>query len=89
MRTVHLAEILASTGEEPDRVSFPAAARRSLADTQLRANLARATTTIRDKRARVVGELPDWEELRAAGAAVKDRGAPRPRRGSSSGSSRR
>jgi L-lactate dehydrogenase complex protein LldF len=53
-------------------VSFPAAARRSLADTQLRANLARATTTIRDKRARVVGELPDWEELRAAGAAVKD-----------------
>jgi iron-sulfur cluster protein len=54
-------------------VSFPDAARRSLADTQLRANLARATTTIRDKRARVVGELPDWEELRAAGAAVKDR----------------
>jgi len=53
-------------------VSFPAAARRSLADTQLRANLARATTTIRDKRARVVGELPDWEELRAAGAAAKD-----------------
>jgi len=54
-------------------VSFPDAARRSLADTQLRANLARATTTIRDKRARVVGELPDWEGLRAAGAAVKDR----------------
>ena len=53
-------------------MSFPAAARRSLADTQLRANLARATTTIRDKRARVVGELPDWEELRAAGAAAKD-----------------
>jgi iron-sulfur cluster protein len=54
-------------------VSFPAAARQSLADTQLRANLTRATTTIRDKRARVVGELPDWEELRAAGAAAKDR----------------
>jgi L-lactate dehydrogenase complex protein LldF len=54
-------------------VSFPAAARRSLADTQLRANLARATTTIRDKRARAVGELPDWEELRAAGARAKDR----------------
>jgi L-lactate dehydrogenase complex protein LldF len=53
-------------------VSFPAAAKRSLADTQLRANLARATTTIRDKRAQVVGELPDWEELRAAGAAIKD-----------------
>ena len=53
-------------------LSFPKAARRSLADSQLRANLARATTTIRDKRARVVEELPDWEELRAAGAAIKD-----------------
>ena len=51
---------------------FPAAARRSLADSQLRANLARATSTIRDKRARVVAELPDWEELRAAGSAIKD-----------------
>jgi L-lactate dehydrogenase complex protein LldF len=54
-------------------VSFPAAAREALADSQLRANLGRATRTIRDKRARVVGELPDWEELRAAGAAAKDR----------------
>ncbi len=51
---------------------FPAAARVSLADSQLRANLARATSTIRDKRAGVVAELPDWEELRAAGAAIKD-----------------
>ncbi|HEU4395476.1 MAG TPA: LutB/LldF family L-lactate oxidation iron-sulfur protein, partial [Planctomycetota bacterium] len=51
---------------------FPASARRSLADSQLRANLARATSTIRDKRARVVDEVPDWEELRAAGAAIKD-----------------
>ncbi|HEX2413840.1 MAG TPA: LutB/LldF family L-lactate oxidation iron-sulfur protein [Thermoleophilaceae bacterium] len=54
-------------------MSFPAAAREALADSQLRANLGRATRTIRDKRARVVGELPDWEELRAAGAAAKDR----------------
>ena len=53
-------------------MSFPKAAKRSLAYSQLRANLARATTTIRDKRARVVEELPDWEELRAAGAAIKD-----------------
>jgi L-lactate dehydrogenase complex protein LldF len=51
---------------------FPAAARRSLADSQLRANLARATSTIRDKRGRVVDEVADWEELRAAGAAIKD-----------------
>ena len=51
---------------------FPAAARRSLADSQLRANLARATSTIRDKRVRAVDELPDWEDLREAGAAIKD-----------------
>ena len=50
---------------------FPVAARRALADSQLRANLGKATTTIRAKRARVVAELPDWEQLRTAGEAVK------------------
>jgi L-lactate dehydrogenase complex protein LldF len=50
---------------------FPAAAHDALADRQLRANLGRATRTIRDKRARVVAELPDWPALRAAGRAVK------------------
>jgi L-lactate dehydrogenase complex protein LldF len=50
---------------------FPVAARRALADSQLRANLSRATATIRAKRAAVVGELPDWEQLRAAGSAIK------------------
>ncbi len=54
-------------GSEP----FPVAARRALADTQLRRNLAKATSTIRAKRARVVAELPDWEELREAGRAIK------------------
>ncbi len=51
---------------------FPVAARAALEDTQLRHNLAHATTTIRDKRARVVAEVPDWEDLRLAGAAIKD-----------------
>ncbi|MGI8717987.1 MAG: lactate utilization protein B [Lapillicoccus sp.] len=51
---------------------FPVAARAALADTQLRANLAHATHTIRDKRARVVAEVEDWEQLRLAGAAIKD-----------------
>jgi L-lactate dehydrogenase complex protein LldF len=51
---------------------FPAAAHDALADSQLRHNLGKATTTIRAKRAGVVGELPDWAELRAAGAAIKD-----------------
>ena len=50
---------------------FPVAARRALADTQLRRNLGKATTTIRAKRAQVVAELPDWEELREAGRQLK------------------
>jgi L-lactate dehydrogenase complex protein LldF len=50
---------------------FPQAARRELANEQLRRNLAKATTTIRAKRAAVVEELPDWEALRDAGAAIK------------------
>ena len=52
---------------------FPRAARAALADSQLRRNLGHATTTIRDKRARVVGEVPDWEALRDAGAEIKER----------------
>jgi L-lactate dehydrogenase complex protein LldF len=51
--------------------SFPEAARVELANAQLRANLRDATDTIRAKRARVVAELPDWEELRDAGRAIK------------------
>jgi L-lactate dehydrogenase complex protein LldF len=53
-------------------VSFPSAASVALRDSQLRRNLAKATGTIREKRAGVVGELPDWGELRAAGRALKD-----------------
>jgi L-lactate dehydrogenase complex protein LldF len=52
---------------------FPRAARRALADTQLRRNLGKATATIRGRRAAVVGELPDWQELREAGRAIKER----------------
>ena len=51
---------------------FPKLAKEALQDQQLRTNLAHATTTIRDKRKRVVAELSDWEELRDAGAAIKD-----------------
>ncbi len=51
--------------------SFPAAAAHELRNPQLRANLAGATTTIRAKRARVVAELGDWEQLRDAGSAIK------------------
>ena len=51
--------------------SFPEAARVELANVQLRTNLRNATDTIRAKRAKVVDELPDWEELREAGKAIK------------------
>ena len=51
--------------------SFTEGARRNLGNEQLRANLARATTTIRAKRDRVVAELDTWEDLRRAGEAVK------------------
>ena len=51
--------------------SFPAAARRTLRDPQLRRNLGNATATIRAKRSQVVGEVSDWEELREAGRQLK------------------
>jgi L-lactate dehydrogenase complex protein LldF len=60
------------TGTFVGMPAFPEAARAALADTQLRTNLAHATATIRAKRAAVVGEVDDWEELRLAGAAIKD-----------------
>ncbi|MGB0098649.1 MAG: lactate utilization protein B [Nocardioides sp.] len=55
--------------------AFPEAARTALADSQLRHNLAHATGTIRAKRQRLVDEVnesSDWEELRRAGAGVKE-----------------
>ncbi|WKU48087.1 lactate utilization protein B [Streptomyces sp. VNUA116] len=61
------------TGTYLGMPSFPRAAEASTRDARLRANLRRATGTIRAKRDRAVAELDDWERLRAAGAAVKDR----------------
>ncbi len=52
--------------------AFPVAAREALANSQQRRNLAHATSTIRAKRAAVVAEVDDWEQLRLAGAAIKD-----------------
>ena len=54
-------------GDEP----CPAAARAALAHPPLRRNLGHATTTIRAKSGRVIAELPDWQELRTAGSALK------------------
>jgi L-lactate dehydrogenase complex protein LldF len=55
-----------------DDPPFPENARRAVNDAQLRRNIRKATTTIRTRRASVVDETPDWQELRAAGAAIKD-----------------
>ena len=52
--------------------SFQHAASAALANPRVRANIRHATTAIRSKRAAVVAEVPDWELLRAAGAAIKD-----------------
>jgi len=51
---------------------FPVAAKAALANSQLRSNMRNATHTIRDKRARVIGELDDFEQLRDAAADIKD-----------------
>jgi L-lactate dehydrogenase complex protein LldF len=51
---------------------FPIAAKAALADSQLRSNMRNATNTIRAKRARIIGELDDFEQLRQGAADIKD-----------------
>jgi L-lactate dehydrogenase complex protein LldF len=51
---------------------YQEAAKIALENPQLRRNLGKATTAIREKRLRVVAELPDWQALREAGAAIKE-----------------
>jgi len=60
------------TGTYLGMPAFPEAAKASTKDAQMRANLTRATHTIRDKRARAVEELEDWAQLREAGKQIKD-----------------
>jgi len=59
-------------GDAAAAPDFPAAAKHALANVQLRRNVRHATTVIRDKRARVVAEMADWEELRDAAHHIKD-----------------
>ncbi|MFN8032724.1 MAG: LutB/LldF family L-lactate oxidation iron-sulfur protein [Mycobacterium sp.] len=54
-------------GTEP----FPTAARRELGNTVMRRNVGHATRSIRTKRLAAVAECADWEQLRAAGSALK------------------
>ena len=52
--------------------AFPIAAREMLEDTQLRKNVRHATEVIQAKRARVVGEMPDWQQLRESGRQIRE-----------------
>jgi L-lactate dehydrogenase complex protein LldF len=47
------------------------AARALVGDSQMRKNVRHATKVIQTKRARVVAEMPDWEELREAGKEIR------------------
>ena len=51
--------------------TFPMAARSAMDDTQMRKNVRHATDVIQAKRARVVAEMPDWQELREAGRQIR------------------
>jgi L-lactate dehydrogenase complex protein LldF len=52
--------------------AFPRAAKISLGDLQLRRNVKHATNVIQAKRQRVVGERPDWQQLREAGRQIRE-----------------
>jgi len=59
-------------GEAAHAPAFPVAAKRSMANAQLRRNVRHATDVIRNKRGKVVGELPDWEALRESAHQIKE-----------------
>ncbi len=50
---------------------FPQAALPMLRNPQLRKNVGHAIDVIQAKRAKVVGEKPDWQDLRAAASAIR------------------
>jgi L-lactate dehydrogenase complex protein LldF len=58
-------------GDAAKAPDFPEGARQSLGNPQLRRNVRHATDVIRGKRASVVGETTDWQELREAGRQIK------------------
>jgi L-lactate dehydrogenase complex protein LldF len=59
-------------GEAARALDFPVAAQKLVSNAQVRQNVRRATDVIRNKRARVVAEVDDWEQLREAGHEIKD-----------------
>jgi L-lactate dehydrogenase complex protein LldF len=57
---------------DPGGPPFSENAKKAVNDSQLRRNVRKATATIRERRAGLVAETPDWQQLRHAGAAIKD-----------------
>jgi len=51
---------------------FPKAAVKALADDQLRRNVRHATNVIQTKRARVAGELAEWQDLRESARQIRE-----------------
>jgi L-lactate dehydrogenase complex protein LldF len=58
-------------GHTAQKPAFPILAHEVLQDGQTRRNVRHATNVIRNKRALRVAEMPDWEDLRTAGHAIK------------------
>jgi L-lactate dehydrogenase complex protein LldF len=58
-------------GHTAEKASFPILAHDILKDDQTRRNVRHATNVIRNKRALRVEEMPDWQDLRTAGHAIK------------------
>ena len=55
-----------------EETPFPKYAKEELKNEQLRANLRFVTHAIRNKRAKVTAEVPDWQDLRNTGESVKN-----------------
>ena len=55
-----------------EETPFPKYAKEELKNKQLRTNLRFVTHAIRNKRARVTAEVPDWQDLRNTGESVKN-----------------
>jgi len=64
---------MSAAARDAPRLPFEQSARAALEDATMRANVLRATTTIRARRAAAVADTPDWPELRAAGEALRQR----------------
>src|SRR5580692_10671171 len=67
-----MGELMSGTALDPKTAPlFPIAAKIAMGDAQMRKNVRHATDVIQTKRARVVAEMPDWQQLREAGRQIR------------------